>query len=489
MTFGEAEARSADLRARVAIDLGAESCRISLLRWTDRRPQIELVHRISNGPVHRGNSLRWPLAEILNGLEAGLRKAALAAPEGIASVAVDGWAVDYVRLNANGEPLAEPYCYRDERTIATKQAADAIAPPEMLFERIGAQPLRINSMYQLLADRTGGNDPKAPWVCLPEYVLYWLGGRRVAEYTNATHSGLVDPKTGEWCTELFDLLGIPLEAAPPIVRAGTAIGRVRGTLAELVAFRETELIAPACHDTASAIAGIPTPLDCCAYICSGTWSLVGTLVPEPVLKAEAMHSRYTNQGAAAGGFCFHTNVNGMWLIKQCMDGWAAEGRAWPIENLVQQAAACKAFPGTIDVDAEPLLLDGQMPQRINHELDLRGRSPIPDMPGNEPVFARVIFESLSNRYAGALAHLEHMLGRKLDRIHVIGGGSRNKLLAELTAQRTGLPVESGEPESSTVGNFAVQLAAVGAGGEGLDPRRLQGWAAILCAEQESASSR
>lgn len=470
---------NAGTKARVAIDLGAESCRVSLLRWIDGSPQIDLVHRISNGPVHRGAGLYWPLRQILHGLEEGLRKAALTAPEGVASIAVDGWAVDYVRLGADGQPIAEPHCYRDERTIASKERADAIAPPEMLFERIGAQPLRLNTLYQLLADADSGVDPNAPWVCFPEYVLHWLGARRVAEYTNATHTGLVDPRTGDWDGELFHLLGIPIEAAPPIVRAGAAIGSVTGPLAELEAFRETELIAPACHDTASAIAGITTPLDSCAYIASGTWSLVGTLVPQPVFKLEAMRARYTNQGAAAGGFCFHTNVNGMWLIKQCMDSWADAGRVWSIDNLVQSAALRRA-PGVIDVDAEPLLLDGQMPECINHELELRGLPTIPDIAGNEPIFARVIFESLAHRYSTALANLEETLGRKLDRIHVLGGGSRNKLLTELTAERTGLVVDSGEPESSTIGNFAVQLAGSEASGNGIELENLRQWASALC---------
>ena len=192
-----------------------------------------------------------------------------------------------------------------------------------------------------------------------------------------------------------------------------------------------------------------------------------------------MQARYTNQGAAAGGFCFHTNVNGMWIVKQCMDGWAADGRSWTIEDLVQEAAAHSA-PGIIDVDAEELLLDRQMPARINHELDLRGVAPIPDVAGNEPLFARVIFESLASRYASALAHLERMLGRKLDSIHVIGGGSRNKLLTELTAQRTGLPVENGEAESSTIGNFAVQLAASEANRQPLTAEAIRHWAARLC---------
>jgi rhamnulokinase len=466
--------------ARIAIDLGAESCRVSLLRWLGGRASIQLIHRIPNGPVHCGDSLRWPLATILAGLEEALRKAAVAAPEGIASIAVDSWAVDYVRLSSEGHPLSDPFCYRDQRTIASKEAADLLAPPPEIFQRTGAQPLRLNTVYQLMADPACGIDPHAPWVCIPEYVLYWLGGRRVAEYTNATHTGLVDIGTGDWSRELFAQLGIPIDAAPPIVSAGTMVGRLRGPLAALDAFRETELIAPACHDTASAIAGIPTSLDSTAYICSGTWSLVGTLIQKPITTPEAMTARYTNQGAAAGGFCFHTNVNGMWLIKQCMESWAAQGRAWAIEELVQKAAACKAPQGVMDVDAEPLMLDNNMPARINEQLALRGLAPIADRAGNEPLFARLIFESLASRYATALGELEQILGRKLERIHVLGGGSRNKLLTQLTGERTGLPVEAGQPESSTIGNFAVQLAASEGNGQPLRAESLRAWAGRLC---------
>ena len=482
--------------ARIAIDLGAESCRVSLLRWREGQPTIELIHRIDNGPVHRGQGLHWPLDAILSGLEEGLRKAAQTAPEGVASIAVDGWAVDYVRLGADGKPLGEPFCYRDERTLQTKDAADALASPAELFRLTGAQPLRINTLYQLLADPSGEIDSAAsginprvspvispfinPWLNLPEYVLYWLGGRRVAEYTNATHTGLIDIETGEWNRKLFARLGISVEAAPTIVPSGTIVGRVQGTLAALDAFRNTKLIAPACHDTASAIAGIPTDLCSSAYICSGTWSLVGTVIEEPITSAEAMEARYTNQGAAAGGFCFHTNVNGMWLIKQCMDHWTSQGRCWSIEEIVEQASAVTSWPGTVNVDAEPLMLDGQMPERINHELSRGGYAPIQDIAGNEPIFARVIFESLASRYASALVHLQQMLGRKLDRIHIIGGGSRNKLLTQLTAERTGLVVESGQTESSTIGNLAVQLAATELNGQRLRPEVLRYWAQRLC---------
>src|ERR1700722_15932906 len=234
--------------ARIAIDLGAESCRVSLLRWIDGQPKIEVVHRIPNGPVHRGDTMRWPLDSILAGLEEGLRKAAVAAPEGIASIAADSWGVDYVRLAPEGKPIAEPFCYRDERTVATKETADRLVGPYALYQRTGALPHRINTVYQLLADPAAGIAADAPWVMMPEYVLTWLGARRVSEFTHATHTGLVDLTTGTWDPDLFRLLGLSLEAAPPIVRAGTIVGRLSGPLAALPAFRETQLIVPACHD-------------------------------------------------------------------------------------------------------------------------------------------------------------------------------------------------------------------------------------------------
>ena len=468
-----------DLRARIAIDLGAESCRVSLLRWRDNAPSIIEVHRIPNGPVTQGNTLHWPLTKILTGLEEGLRKVASQTPEGVASIAVDGWAVDYVRVDPEGHALHDPFCYRDERTITAKNTADAILPPAEAFRRTGAQPLRINTLYQLLADHAP--DTHAPWLCLPEFVPHWLGAPRIAEYTNATHTGLVDLATSNWAADIFSALSIPIDTAPPIVASGTRLGRISGRLAELPAFRDTELIAPACHDTASAIAGIPVDLDSTAYICSGTWSLVGTVIAKPITTPEALAARYTNQGAATGGFCFHSNVNGMWLIKQCMESWATAGRPCTIETLIEAAAACTQSPGIINVDAEPLLLSGGMPARINRELTAAGHATIPDIPGNQPIFARVIFESLAARYATALADLEHMLGRKLTRIHIIGGASRNRLLGDLTALRTGIPVDCGHPESSTIGNFAVQLAASEEAPAPITRESVRRWADRLCA--------
>jgi rhamnulokinase len=255
-------------------------------------------------------------------------------------------------------------------------------------------------------------------------------------------------------------------------------------LADLPAFLDTELIVPACHDTASAIAGIQTHLDGAAYICSGTWSLVGTLIPVPITTKEAMDAGYTNQGAACGGFCFHTNVIGMWILKQCLESWRRAGRPWELPELIAQAATRNDFPGSVNVDAPPLMLDEDMPARLNEQLRAGDHAIIENRAGNEPLFARVIFESLAHRYATALRSLEKMLNNSIKRIHILGGGSLNQLLTRLTAERTGLPVETGNVESSTVGNFAVQMAASEAAGGPLQQEAVRRWARELCEERE-----
>ncbi len=469
-----------DRRARVAIDLGAESCRVSLLRWQGDEPTIELIHRVPNGPVRVNDGLRWPLTQNFAALEDGLRNAAAVAPEGIASIAVDGWAVDYVRLDGDGAQCEDPFCYRDERTIASKDAADRIAEPEWMFRRTGAQPLRINTVYQLLADHAASADPHAPWINLPEYVLYRLGGRRVAEYTNATHSGLVDINTGDWSDELLEKLGIPRDAFPPIIPTGTVIGKLTGPLARLDAYRDTDLIAPACHDTASAIAGIASDLEGAAYICSGTWSLVGARTASPIVSDEALRAGFTNQGAAGGGFCFHANVNGMWILKQCLESWRNVGRSCDLEAIIAAAAERDDSPGIVQVDDPSLLFGEEMPARLNAQLRSAGFATIEDCAGNEPLFARMIFESLAARYAVVLHDLERLTGITYKRIHVLGGGSRNRLLTRLTAKRTGLAVETGHAESSTIGNFAVQLAASEMRDGALSPEAIRRWAQRLC---------
>jgi rhamnulokinase len=449
-----------DPRASIAIDLGAESCRVSLLRWRNGRPSIELVHRFANNPREIDGGLHWDLNCIVNGVEEGMRKCAEIAPEGIRSVAVDGWAVDYVRVDAAGEPLADPFCYRDPRTGKSERSAHRKCSQERMRELTGIQILPFNTVYQLHADQLAGLPEGQQWLNLPEYLLSHWGGARVAEYTNATHTQLVELYKKQWCREIFNCLHLDLASAPKLVPPGTDIGKLTGPLAELAAFADTTLIAPACHDTAAAIAGIPATGNDWAYISSGTWSLVGTLIEQPRNNAAAQAENFTNLGAVGDRICFHKNVNGMWLIRQCTDQWALDGKVWQVADLVAASELVPCPEGLLEVDDPDLLLPERMPQRINAQRTKRGLTPLDESPANAPEFASLIFHSLAARYAKVLDRVAFLTGKRLKRLFIVGGANQNAFLNRLTAEATRLEVYRGSPESSTVGNFAVQLATL-----------------------------
>jgi rhamnulokinase len=449
-----------DLPNVVAIDLGAQSCRVSLLRWVDDLPHIELVHRFANAPVARGVSLYWDLDRILSELEKGLRLCAGKCAEPIAAIGVDGWAVDYVRLNDQGLPLGPPHCYRDTRTDATFLDLHSRCSEMELFAMGGAHPMRLNTLYQLIADTQAGIPPGAPWINLPEYVLGWLGGRFVAEYTNATHTGLVDPNTRSWNPEIFELAGLDINAAPELVPTGTQLGAVNGSLGRIPALQHARVIAAACHDTAAAVAAIPLEGDDWAYLSSGTWSLLGMLIDAPITAPKACSAGFTNLGAPGGKICFHKNVNGMWLLQQTMNQLCGADNAWPMEKLIAAAADLRSPDGLIDVDHPDLLLQGLAASRINQQRHEAGLPAIDEQASAMPQFANIIFHSLALRYAEALREAEQVTGRKLKRLAVAGGGSLNQYLNRLTAEATGLEIFCGGVESSTIGNFAVQLATL-----------------------------
>jgi rhamnulokinase len=446
--------------AVVAIDLGAESCRVSLLRFLDGNPRIDLVWRFPNSAEERDGALRWNIDSLWAQLQVGLRKCADIALEGIASIGVDGWAVDYVRLGKDGRPLSAPYCYRDTRTVAAEEWVRARISDAELFRLTGVQPLRINTLFQLVADNAAGVPVDAPWLNLPEYILFLLSDVRVAEYTNATHTQLVEVGTANWCAPLFRTLGLSLACAPPIVPSGSVLGPIQGALAELPAFANTQIIAPACHDTASAIAAIPEQGNDWAYISSGTWSLVGTLLPAPCASPAALSAKFTNLGAAGGGVCFHRNVNGMWLLRQCIETWKAAGRDWKIEELIAAARLVPPSPRRFDVDEASLMMPGDVLSRINLQLAAAGFEALPTDPTRAPEVASVLLQNLAARYAQVLEEIPVLTGKQINRICVVGGGSRNTLLNDFTEIACGIQVSTGFAECSTVGNFAIQRAAL-----------------------------
>jgi rhamnulokinase len=448
----------------IAVDLGAGSCRISLLTWTRGVPEVAVVHRFANSPVQDGDSLRWDLDAICAGVEHGLRLCAERSPAPIASVGIDGWAVDYVRLKNDGRPYAPPFCYRDPRNEAAEAAVHAKISPARLYELTGLQRLRFNTIYQLYADKLAGVPGALPWVNLPEYMLHRLGARRVSEYTNATHTGLIDLKTRSWSSEIFNALDFDLSAAPELVSPGSDLSSMRGPLASLPAFRNTSLIAPACHDTASAIAAIAHGGEDWAYLSSGTWSLLGTLQAIPLNSEAAYRGNFTNLGAAGGGICFHKSVNGMWLIQQCLDHWAKEGHEQRLADLIAEAERIEGPDALLDVDHPDLMFPGEMPSRINARRREAGLPPIPENAAGPPFFASLIFHSLAARYADVLRDLGEVTRKSFRTLYVVGGGGRNALLNRLTAQATGLKLHCGHVESSTIGNLAIQMAALGRNG-------------------------
>jgi rhamnulokinase len=471
----------------VAMDLGAESCRVSLLRWIEGQPEIRLVHRFANSARDAGNGLRWDIAAIEAGVEEGLRACAQLAPEGIAAIGVDGWAVDYVRLGPTGRPVANPFCYRDERTVESQKLVHSRISPDRLYQLTGAQVLALNTLYQLRAD--GDAEQNLPWINLPEFLLLRLGGRRVSEYTNATHTQLLGVGDHTWSPEVFKAAGLDVNAAPPLVSPGTDIGQLQGPLASLSAFRNTRLIAPACHDTASAIAGIPAHGDDWAFISSGTWSLVGCVLGSECVSDAARQKNFSNEGGVGGRVYFLKNVNGMWLLRQCIEHWRSQGQTWTVEQLVDASATEDAPEGVLDVDDPDLLLPGDMPARINAQLSRSGQTTISNDANMAPKMTSLILHSLAARYAAVLQNATSVSGKTFNRLYIVGGGSKNSMLNRLTARATGLQVLTGSTESATVGNFAIQLAALDGtytNDVGVEASAVAEWAGILANQPVSA---
>ncbi len=447
-------------RRVVAVDLGAESCRVSLLNWQPKGATLRTVHRIRNGPRERDGHLYWDLSRLREGIVEGLRLAAHEASGPIDSIGVDGWGVDYVRLDADLKPLHDPFCYRDPRTEKVPAEFWKNFPAERLYALTGIQMLRFNTLYQLIADREAGLPVGACWLNLPEYMLCSLGARPVSEFTLATHTQLLNATHRAWAPEIFQAAGLDERKAPELVPPGTIVGALKGELAQHEKFRSTKLIAPATHDTGSAVAGIPYSGDDSAFISSGTWSLVGTVLDRPCLSEAAFRQNVSNEGGLEGTARFLKNVNGMWLIEESIRHWHAQGKDWSITELIE---ACRSLPAPralLDVEHSELLLSGHMPKRINSVLQLAGHAPLPEELEAAPQFANLIFHSLAERYTQIFRMLTEVTGKKFRRVHIVGGGNRNTYLNQLLQERSGLEVIRGPVECSTIGNAAIQLAAL-----------------------------
>jgi rhamnulokinase len=443
----------------VAIDLGAESGRVIVCRWTGDDGTLEEVQRFPNGPHQIGEHLVWDVERLWQEILLGLRKAAKGCDGQIASLGVDGWGVDYVLVDATGHRLGQAYCYRDARVFPQIERAFSKVPKQRIYEITGIQFLPFNTLYQLLAhiDECPEEWERAAlWLTLPEYFQYRLTGILAAEYTEASTTQLLEVHSRSWSKELAAALNLSLEKFPPLVEAGTVLGKLRPELAGELGLSTTQVTAPACHDTGSAVAGIPFPHDELAFISSGTWSLVGTVLAKPAVTTQGLERNFTNEGGVAGSIRFLKNVIGLWLLQECLREWNAQGHQLTAAQLAERCAGISPEGPFFIADENTFLAPGDMLGRINAALRRQGFAE----ETRPEELAGIIFRSLARRYAEVIAEVGEMTGKPLKRVCIVGGGVKNQTLNRLTGQFTGCEIVPGPSEATAAGNAAVQIAAL-----------------------------
>jgi rhamnulokinase len=439
--------------AVAAIDLGATSGRVMVGHVGPNELRLEPVHRFANGPLERPDGLHWDATGLFRSVLTGLKGAASAAP---LSIGVDSWAVDYALL-AGDRMLHEPFHYRDPRTESGVAAVHRVVPFTELYSQNGLQFLPFNTLYQLSADGDALREADTA-LLIPDLVARWLTGASGAEITNASTTGLLGAD-GRWNDALIERLGLPRSLFPPLVSPGTRIGTLLpGVAAETGLAPSTPVTAVGSHDTASAVVAVPMLGADAAWISCGTWGLVGLELERPVLTEASRDANFTNEGGVDGRIRFLHNVMGLWLLSESVRTWEKKsGEAIDLPALLGQAAAVSGPVPVFDANDPRFLPPGDMPSRIADALREQGR-PVPQ---STPAFVRCILESLADAFARAVHVASDLANSPVSVIHIVGGGSLNTLLCQLTADRSGLPVFAGPVEATALGNVLVQARAVG----------------------------
>ncbi len=432
-------------RTVLAVDLGAESGRVMAVHFDGQCLSYEEIHRFQNVPVTVRGTLHWDILRLWGDVQAGIRKAS-----NPAALGVDTWGVDFAFLDKAGRLLGNPVHYRDQRTDGIADWVHSKIPFKDIFARTGIQFMPINSLYQL-ASLVKNQDPTLDnaesFLMIPDLLYYWLTGVKVNEFTDATTSQCYDPRAGNWALDLLEEIGLPSRLFGKITQPGQIMGRFGSIPA---------VLAPH-HDTASAVVAVPTKTPNFAYISSGTWSLLGMELPHPVINEAALQANITNEGGYGGTFRFLKNIMGMWLIQEARRTWIAEGQEYSYDQLTQMAQEAKPFESLIDPDNGLFLPPGDMPGRIRQYCQKTGQ-PVPDSVGK---VARCIFESLALKYRHVLRHQIALTGQPVETLHIVGGGSRNALLCQMTADATNCRVVAGPVEATALGNAITQLIALG----------------------------
>jgi rhamnulokinase len=439
----------------LAFDFGAQSGRAVLAHLQSGILTTEEVRRFANEPVEYGGSLHWDVARLWFEVREALARLG---EMDLAGIGVDAWGVDFALLGERGELLQNPYHYRDRRTEGIMEEVVGRAGREEIYKATGIQFMPINTLYQLFAARR--QTPKlleaAKYLLtIPDLFHYWMTGNAVCEFTNATTTQMVDPVKRAWAVGLMQSLELPDRLPAPIVEPGSILGTL---LSEVAGSSPagTTVIAPACHDTGSAVAAI-SARDGTAFLSSGTWSLLGTELDSPVITPDALRMNFTNEGGVNGTTRLLKNVMGLWILQGCRQSWTAQGRSYDYGELIELASREPSFRHLIDPDHESFLRPPDMLAAID-KFCARTHQPVPQEPGG---YVRSVLESLAFKYRFVLRNLEQVCEKHMEQIRIIGGGSKNRLLNQLTADATGRRVLAGPAEATALGNVAIQILATG----------------------------
>lgn len=450
----------AGTRAYAAIDLGAESGRAMLAAFDGSRLSLSEVYRFANRPVRVLDHLHWNVLGLFQDIKAGLARIAAQVGPHISSLGVDTWGVDFALLSRSGGLLGMPFHYRDNRTQGMLDAAFRLAPRAEIFAQTGIQFMEINTLYQLLA--MVEHDPQVlsgadVLLMIPDLFNYWLTGEKACELTIATTTQCYDPRRRDWAVSMLERLGIPgrifLKPIPP----GTVLGRLAASVREETQLGAVPVVAPACHDTGSAVAAVPAQNADFAYISSGTWSVVGAELAEPVINDQTLAWNFTNEGGVCGTTRLLRNVAGLWLVQQCREFWARQGEDYSYAELAQMAAQAPALQAVVDPDHADFMRPGDMPALVQAYCRRTGQT-VPQTTGE---IVRVVLEGLALKYRLQLERLEQIVGRRLAPVHIVGGGTQNRLLNQLTADALGRTVLAGPVEATALGNALLQAIALG----------------------------
>ena len=450
----------------LAFDLGAESGRAMLGRLNSGVLTLEEVSRFSNLPVEQSGTMRWDVLRLWAEIRRTLEHPPVTKVE---SLGFDTWGVDYALIGEQGQLLENPYHYRDHRTDGAVEAVCDILSRERIYELTGIQFLQINTLYQIYA--ASRRTPRLlaaadTLVTIPDLFNYWTTGNLGAEYTNATTTQFMNARTRGWATEIFDALGIPTRLLPQIFEPGAVLGGLKANLSSTLG--GVPVVAPATHDTGSAVASVETS-GRAAFLSSGTWSLLGTEVAAPVMTPRALELNFTNEGGVCGTTRLLKNIGGLWLLQSCRRVWAASGREYSYDELLQAAIDSKSqFVTLLDPDYPAFHSPDNMVEAIV-DYCRKTQQPVPNGPG---AFTRAILESLAFKYRYVVECLEELTGNALTEVRIIGGGAKNRLLNQFTANATGRPVIAGPVEATALGNIAMQMLATGAVSSLAEARRI-----------------